>query len=38
MKKKIQKNFFVFEVIRSDFVALKCLYEEKNTCHWDSVC
>ena len=38
MKKKIQKKFFVFEIITSEFVALNCLYQEQNTCHWDSVC
>ena len=38
MKKKIQKNFFVFEIIESDIVALSCLYQEENTCHWHSVC
>ena len=38
MEKKIEKNFFVFEIITSDFVALKSLYQEQNTCHWDSVC
>ena len=27
MKKKIQKKFFVFQIIRSDFVALYCLYQ-----------
>ena len=27
MKKKIQKNFFVFEIIPSEFVALYCLYQ-----------
>ena len=31
MKKKIQKKYFVFEIITSDFVALNCLYQEKNT-------
>ena len=38
MKKKIQKMFFVFEIIKSEFVALNCLYQEQNTCHRDSVC
>ena len=27
MKKKIEKMFFVFQIIRSDFVALYCLYQ-----------
>ena len=31
MKKKIEKMFFVFEIITSDFVALNCLYQEQNT-------
>ena len=38
MEKKINKKFFVFEIITSEFVALNCLYQEQNTCHWDSVC
>ena len=33
MNKKIEKNFFVFEIITSDFVALNCLYQEQNTFH-----
>ena len=31
MKKKIEKKFFVFEIITSDCVALNCLYQEQNT-------
>ena len=27
MDKKIEKNFFVFQIIPSDFVALYCLYQ-----------
>ena len=38
MKKKIDKKFFVFEIITSDFVAFNCLYQEENTCHQHSVC
>ena len=38
MKKKIEKKFFVFEIIRSEFVALNCLYQEQNTYHQRSVC
>ena len=38
MKKKIQKMFFVFEIITSEFVALNCLYQEQKTYHWHSVC
>ena len=38
MKKKIEKMFFVFEIIKSEFVALNCLYQEENTCQRDSVC
>ena len=37
MKKKIEKKFFVFEIITSKFVALNCLYQEMNTCHRDSM-
>ena len=29
MKKKIEKKFFVFQIIPSDFVALHCLYQER---------
>ena len=38
MKKKIQKKFFVFEIITSEFVALNCLLQEENTCLWHTVC
>ena len=27
MKKEIEKKFFVFQIIPSDFVALYCLYQ-----------
>ena len=27
MRKKIEKKFFVFQIIPSDFVALHCLYQ-----------
>ena len=29
MEKKIEGNFFVFEIIPSEFVALNCLYQER---------
>ena len=29
MKKKIQKKFFVLEIIPSEFVALNCVYQER---------
>ena len=38
MKEEIQKKFFVFEIITSEFVALSCLYQEQNTYHRHSVC
>ena len=38
MKKKIKKTFFGFEKITSEFVALNCLYQERNTYHRHSVC
>ena len=38
MKKKMERKFFVFEIIVSEFVALNYLYEEENTCHRHSVC
>ena len=38
MKKKIEKKFFLFEIITSEFVALNCLYPEQNTCNRHSVC
>ena len=38
MKKKIEKTLFVFEIIRYQFVALNCLEQEENTCHWHTVC
>ena len=38
MKKEVEKKFFVFEIIPSEFVAFKSLYEEENTCYSNSVC
>ena len=38
MKEEIEKKFFVFEIITSEFVALNCLDQEENTCHRHSVC
>ena len=29
MQKKIEKKFFLFKIIPSDFVALNCLYQER---------
>ena len=29
MKKKLQKKFFIFQIIASEFVALNCLYQER---------
>ena len=37
MKKKIEKKFFVFEMIASEFVALNCLYQEESFSHRHSV-
>ena len=33
MKKKMQRQFFVYKIIASEFAALNCLYQEGNTCH-----
>ena len=30
MQKKIQKNFFVFDIIASELVAINCLYYADN--------
>ena len=38
MKKKMEKKFFVFEIIACVFLALNCLYQEENTCLRYSVC
>ena len=32
MQKKIEKKFFVLEIIASELAALSCLYEEENAC------
>ena len=37
MKKKIEKNFFVSEVIASENVAINSLFSEDNTCHRRSI-
>ena len=33
MEEKIEKKFFVFEIIASELVALNCLSEADNTSH-----
>ena len=38
MKKKMEKKFFVFGIITSEFLALNCLYQEQNTCPRHSLC
>ena len=38
MLKKIQKNFFDFEIVASELVALNCLYYADNACHLQSMC
>ena len=38
MQKKIQKKFFVFDIIASELVVLNCLYQADNACHWLSIC
>ena len=38
MMKKNELNFFIFEIITSEFVALNCLHQEENTWHRHSVC
>ena len=38
MKKKIQKKFFLFEIIPSELVAPNCLYQEENTWNRHTVC
>ena len=37
-KKKIEKKFFVFEIIASELVAFNCLYYADNACHLQSMC
>ena len=37
-EKKIQKKFFVFEIITREFVALKCPYQVENTSHRHPEC
>ena len=34
MQQKIQKKFFVAEIIASKLVSLNCPYEEQNSFHW----
>ena len=38
MQKKVQKRFFLFEIIPSELVALNCLYLEENTCFPQLMC
>ena len=37
MQKKIQKKFLVSEITASKMAAVKCLYNEGNTCHGQSM-
>ena len=32
--KIFNKKFFLCEIIAYEWVALNCLYQEENTCHW----
>ena len=36
--KKIEKKFFVFEIISSELLTLNILYEGENACHQQSMC
>ena len=38
MDKRIQKKFFVSEIIESEYVRLGCPYYEENTYHRQSMC
>ena len=38
MQKKIQKNFFVFEIIAFELVVLNFLFQADNACHRQSIC
>ena len=33
MQQKVDKNFFVSQIIASELVSLKCLYSEQDTFH-----
>ena len=37
MQKKIEKKFFVFEIIASELIALNCLYMGDNACYRQSM-
>ena len=37
MQKKVEKKFFVSEIIASEDVAINCLCYEENTCHRQSM-
>ena len=37
MQRKIEKKFFVSEIIVSELVALNCVYKEDNTSHRQSM-
>ena len=38
MQQKIQKKFFVSEIIASELVSLNCPYDEQDTFHRQSMC
>ena len=37
MQKKIDKMFFVSEIIAFELAVLNCIYYEENTCHRQSI-
>ena len=38
MQQKIEKNFFVSEIIASKLVSLNSPYEEQDIFHWQPMC
>ena len=38
MQKKMEKKFFLLEIIASELAVLNCLYYEENTCDRHSIC
>ena len=38
MPQKIQKKFFVSEILASELLSLNCVFQEQDTCHGQPTC
>ena len=38
MQQKLEKKFFVSQIIATQLVSLNCPYQEQDTFHWQPMC